>query len=219
MESGMAPNTVTGIPSAFWTTRRLPGTRDRRQGQPGTITSRRIAASPRRILVIGTGNPLRTDGGAGTRTVETLQAFFQFSPNVTFVRDSEQCRGLLRSLMKADAVIVIDAVRTGRRAGTLHRFTYDRLRQALGGSDLPHQVTLLDTLSVTEILGKTPETVIIAIEPQDAINWSTQLTETVELRIPDLVASVVAEVERMGGDCTPKQMQPHPLVALELVSA
>jgi hydrogenase maturation protease len=219
MQSGITPNTAAGIFSAFWTKRQLSGTRDRRQGQPDTITSRKTVALPRRILVIGTGNPLRTDGGVGTRTVETLQAFFEFSPNVTFVRDWEQCRGLLQTLMESDGVIVVDAVRTGSRPGTLHRITDDRLRRTLSNSDLPHQVTLVDTLSVADILGRPPEMVIVAIEPENVTSPSTQLTERVELRIPDLVASVVAEVERMGGECTPKHMQPHPLVALELVSA
>jgi hydrogenase maturation protease len=218
MESGMTPSTVTGIPSAFRTKRRLSGTRDRRQGQPNAITSRKIAAPTRRILVIGTGNPLRTDGGVGTRTVETLQAFFEFSPNVTFVRDWEQCRGLLQTLMESDGVIVIDAVCTGSRPGTLHRITDNRLRGTLSNSDLPHQVTLADTLSVADILGRPPEMVIVAIEPEDMTSAGTQLTETVELLIPDLVASVAAEVKRMGGECSRKQVQPH-LVALELVSA
>ena len=193
--------------------------RNRRELQRRRVASHRMAVPPRRVLVLGTGNPLRTDGGVGARTIETLQAFLAFSDNVTFVRDRALCLGLLDTLMEADAVIVIDAVRTGGRPGTLHTLTGDRLQRALTDSEFPHQGRLADTLAVADILGRRPETVMVAIEPEDMSSWNTQLTETVELRIPDLLAAALIEIERMGGEGMPKCVHPQAVLACDLVSA
>jgi hydrogenase maturation protease len=221
MASGMIPCTVTRDPSASGT--RLEGhlfeARGRRQNQHREVGRRRTFAPSRRILVLGAGNPLRSDGGTGTRAVETLQAFFEFSNNVTFVRDWSLCRGLLDALTRADAVVVIDAVRSGSRPGTLHTFRGDRSWRMLAGSGFPHQVRLAETLAVAEIVGRRPETVVVAIEPEDMSSWSAQLTETVELRIPDVAASALAEIERMGGECTPRGVQIQPAFACDLASA
>ena len=210
MASRMTPYTEAHVPLtlAAWPKGLLFEDRNRRQNQRKENANLRMAVPPRRILVLGAGNPLRSDAGVGTRTVETLQAFFEFSDNVTFMRDWEHSRCLLHALMQADGVVVIDTVRTGSRPGTLCKIEDGSLRRTLMDSNSPHQARLADTIAVAEILGGQPETVIVAVEPGDMSSWSTQLTDTVELRIPDLVILVLAEIERMGGECTLKRPQP-----------
>jgi len=221
MASGMIPCTEVRRPSApaAWLKDHLVDVRPRRQNQHREVANRRMFLTSRRILVLGAGNPLRSDGGVGTRTVDTLRTFFEFSNNVTFVRDWALCRGLLDALMQADAMVVIDAVRAGGRPGTLHSLTGDHIWRTLTDSDSPHQVRLAETLAVAGILGWHPEVVVVAIEPEDMSSWNAQLTETVELRIADLVASALAEIEQLGGECTSKVAQPQPAFAFDLASA
>ncbi len=157
------------------------------------------APGPPRILVLGIGNVLLTDEGVGVRAIEALKNSFDFSDNVTLMDGGTLGLGLLDAIMESDALIVIDAVRAARPPGTLHRLTENDLHPAVNGRNSLHEVAFAETLNAARLLGKTPEVVILGIEPENIGSWSTRLTETIERRIPDLVAAALCELRRMGG--------------------
>ena len=64
-----------------------------------------------RILVMGVGNPLMRDEGAGPRTVEILMNAFDFPDNVEVVDCGTMGYTILDVLRGADHLIVVDALR------------------------------------------------------------------------------------------------------------
>ncbi len=166
-----------------------------------------------RILVLGIGNVLLTDEGVGVRVIEELSNSFDFSDNVLLMDGGTLGLGLLGSIMEADSLIVIDAMRAGSNAGTIHRLTNGDLQCTVGGGNSLHEIGLAETLAAAHMLDKQLELVVLGIEPEVIDNWGTRLTDTIQRRVPDLVAAVLREVERMGGRYAPKRRRDARAVA------
>ena len=153
------------------------------------------------ILVLGIGNTLLTDEGAGVRALERLMERYEFSSNVTLMDGGTLGVRLLEPMMAADRLVVLDAVRVGGRPGTVHRFTAEDLKSTLAGKGSLHDMGILEALGYAELLDRRPRTVIIGIEPEDFTSWSTSLSDPVQEGLDLMVAAALLEVRRFGGEC------------------
>lgn len=156
----------------------------------------------RKILVLGVGNILLRDEGAGVRVVERLQAGYDFSGNVELVDGGTLGLRLMDMMMQADLVIVADAVLGGGEPGTLYRLTGNDLRKSIAFKNSLHQSDLCETLTLCEIVGKRPEAVVVGIEPADYAPWSDELTPTISGRLPAMAEAVLKEIADAGGSWT-----------------
>lgn len=158
----------------------------------------------KQILVLGVGNILLRDEGIGVRIIEKLSEEYLFSPNVELMDGGTLGIKLLDPISRVDHLIVVDAVQNGQPPGTLYRLLGEEVRKAVSFKNSLHQMDLVETLAYAEILGKSPTTVIIGIEPADISPWSTELTETVQARISEMSREVLKEIEKMGGSYQPR---------------
>ncbi len=168
-----------------------------------------------RILVLGIGNVLMGDEGVGAHIIEALRKEFEFSENVRLMHDWTLGLGLLDTVIRTDCLIVVGAVRAGSVPGTLHRPKDSELSSTLMKSGSVHEIALAETLAAAEILGRKPEAVILGIEPEDTASQSAMLTETVELRMPQLMDATLREIRRMGGAYRHNDAENRPPVARE----
>jgi hydrogenase maturation protease len=152
-----------------------------------------------RILVLGVGNILLRDEGVGVRAIEQLHAGYTFSPNVELLDGGTLGIRLLEYITAADHLIVVDAVRNGQPPGTLYRLPAEELPRCVSFKNSLHQTGLLETLAYAEMLEKRPSTVVVGIEPVDISPWGTELTPTIQDRLPKLVSKVLMEIARAGG--------------------
>lgn len=149
-----------------------------------------IATAP--VLILGIGNPLRSDDGLGPQIVAALAG--KPLPASVEVMDGATA-GFDLALLLADrrAVVVVDAVAGPWPPGTIVRLDGAELAGgALGTSS--HEAGLGDALEVVRRLGRAPTTVVLlgiaaaSVEPGDG------LTAAVAAAVPELVEKVVAEV-------------------------
>ncbi len=84
-----------------------------------------------RILVLGIGNILLSDEGAGIRVIEKLQERYEFPENVSVLDGGTLGLSLLGVISEVDHLIVVDAVRNGGKPGSLYR---------MEGNDLPKRI-------------------------------------------------------------------------------
>ncbi|EMG38745.1 hydrogenase expression/formation protein [Desulfocurvibacter africanus PCS] len=161
----------------------------------------------RNILVLGVGNILFTDEGVGVRLVERLQAEYDFSENVTLMDGGTLGTRLMDPIMASKYLVVVDAVLGDDAPGSIYRLTGDDLRKSLAFKNSLHQTDLVDTLIYCDILGNRPEAVIVGIEPHDYKTMAVDLSDTIQTRMPDLMAAVLAEVAKAGGSCTLKMKE------------
>lgn len=159
----------------------------------------------RHIMVLGVGNILFTDEGVGIRVVERLQSEYRFPPRVSLVDGGTLGIHLLGVISEADDLIVVDAVRNGGEPGALYRFEGEEVPKRVRAKNSLHQVDLLEALTLCQALDKTPDTVILGVEPRDIESLGVELTPTVAERVEDLIRMVLDELHRLGAPCLQKE--------------
>ncbi len=160
--------------------------------------------TPQGILVLGVGNILYTDEGAGVRVIEKLLEDYDFSDNVTLLDGGTLGTKLMEPIMACQKLIVVDAVLGGDEPGSVYRLTGEDLRKSLAFKNSLHQSDLVDTLILCELTGHRPEAVVIGVEPHDYKSLAVELSDVVTQRLPRIAEIVLDEVRTSGGDFSPK---------------
>ena len=155
------------------------------------------------ILVLGVGNLVMGDDGVGVMVAQKLQQSYRFSGNVEIMDGGTLGLDLLPKLENITHLILIDAVETGKKVGTCIRLYGEELPIALETKISPHQMGLKDLLAVSELMGHSPqEMVLIGVQP-GSIEMEIGLTPEVEAQLDTLIANVLTELENWGVSATP----------------
>lgn len=150
------------------------------------------------ILVLGIGNLVMSDDGVGVRVVQELQRSYRFPENVNVVDGGTLGLDLLPLLEDATHLILVDAVETGEKPGSLVRLTGQELPIALQTKLSPHQMGLKDLLAVSELMGHSPgEMVLIGVQP-GSVEMGAELTAEVEAMLEEITAKVLLELACLG---------------------
>lgn len=166
-----------------------------------------VATADRRIILLGVGNILFRDEGVGIRVIEAMQERYAFPENVELIDGGVLGLNLLGVLTGADELIVIDAVRNGGPPGTLYRLEGEDVPRRILAKNSLHQVDLLESLTCSRVLEKSPATVILGVEPADIENLGLELTPAVRARVDDLVGMALRELDRLGADVRRKETE------------
>ncbi|MDD2851759.1 MAG: HyaD/HybD family hydrogenase maturation endopeptidase [Desulfuromonadaceae bacterium] len=150
------------------------------------------------VLVLGIGNLVMSDDAVGVLVAQRLQQEYQFPGNVEILDGGTLGLDLLPKLERITNLIIIDAVETGREAGSCVRLSGQELPIALQTKLSPHQMGLKDLLAVSELMGHTPqEMVLIGVQP-GSIDMEVGLTPAVAAQLDTLVSAVLAELSIWG---------------------
>ena len=146
-----------------------------------------------------------SDDGVGVMVAQKLQRNYRFPDNVEIMDGGTLGLDLLPKLENITHLILIDAVETGNKAGTCIRLYGAELPIALETKISPHQMGLKDLLAVSELMGHSPqEMVLIGVQP-GSIEMEIGLTPEVEARLDALVANVLMELENWGVPVLPAE--------------
>ncbi len=167
------------------------------------------------VKIVGCGNPLRRDDGAGIAAVRLLRQEVSRGnrrarwPNLRLEIIEVDCPGLalLDLLEGSGAALIVDAVATGDRPGTLHRFEgWEFVRTLISaryGSSrhvaflTSHDLGLASVLSLGYALypERLPGAVVIwGVEPE-AVRFGEGLSLQVARAVPTLVASICEDLD------------------------
>ncbi len=151
-----------------------------------------------RILVMGVGNPMMRDEGAGPRTVEIIMRSFDFPDNVEVIDCGTMGYMILDVLREADHLIVIDALRDpALEPGTVVRLEPDDFAPNQVLHSL-HDIRLPDVLQAAGLIGRSPQTIVIGIQIESIEEWVLELSPPVESALPVAVAAVLDELAALG---------------------
>lgn len=150
------------------------------------------------LLVLGLGNPLCGDDGAGIEAVARLLRRWSAPPGVLVLDGGTLGLALLPYLQQARLAILVDAVRTGDPPGTIVRLRGDDVARAAAGKLSPHQVGVADLLDGMSLLGEGPEQLVLVGITPERMGLELGCSPAVESRIDDLVDAVVAEAACFG---------------------
>jgi hydrogenase maturation protease len=146
----------------------------------------------KRLLVLGVGNILLMDEGLGVYAVQEL-AKEQWPDNVEFIDGGTFTQDIFYLFQEYDLLLVLDVVRAGREPGTIYRLTEDDLVKDESQSLSLHDIDLLDSLRMAEMLGNRPRLLVLGIEPK-TIDWAMELTEPLKEAFPKYLEIVRREI-------------------------
>jgi hydrogenase maturation protease len=150
------------------------------------------------VLVLGIGNLVMCDDGIGVRVVQELQRSYRFPENVEVLDGGTLGLDLLPKLEDITHLIMVDAVETGEKPGTVVRLAGEELPVALETRISPHQMGLKDLLAVARLMGHAPrEMVLWGVQPE-VIEMGMDLSPAVASALDILVRNVLLELNRWG---------------------
>ncbi|MBC8016429.1 MAG: hydrogenase maturation protease [Sporomusaceae bacterium] len=150
----------------------------------------------KRVIIIGFGNVLMGDDGAGIRASHVLMEA-SLPANIEVIDGGVASFEILDGVRTADQIILIDALAAGGQPGEIYRLLSENLDNWKANQGLSlHEFTLIDSLRLAKVLGPMPPIIIYGIEPED-VSFRWGLTPAVEKAlarlIPMIITSVTAE--------------------------
>ena len=148
-----------------------------------------------KTLILGLGNPILSDDGAGIWVARELEGRLD-QQEVTVMETSMAGLSLLDLLVNFDRAIIIDAIQTrGGKAGQVYRLepgAFDATRHAT----TTHDVNFATALELGNRLGLAlPQQItIFAIEVENVSSFGEECTPEVGRAIPVCVEMVIQEL-------------------------
>ena len=150
------------------------------------------------VMVLGIGCTLFSDEGFGVRVIEKMDREYEFPDDVLLVDGGVLGINLLGVISKPKHLIVVDAIKNKGQPGDVHRLDGDPIPERIHVKNSLHQVDFLEALTLCQALDHVPETVIVGIEPEDIETLCVDLTPVTQARMNDVIALVLAELDRLG---------------------
>lgn len=143
-------------------------------------------------LVLGLGNVLLADEGVGVHAVRELN-LRGLPKGVSALDIGISVLDALADIVEAKNIIIVEALKAGGPAGTVHRF------DCQGCADIKrlasiHSYELSRALSIAN-RKIPPKIVVIGIEPH-TINWSLELSPELEALLPQVIKVIESEIEK-----------------------
>ncbi len=115
-------------------------------------------------------------------------------PEVEVLEGGTDGFGLMHVLLQADRVILVDAIRGGGPPGSIYRFEVedcppfpDTFKTSV------HQISILEVIHLSALVGSTPRTTVIGVEPR-RLEMGMELSPEIEERVPKVIQLIREEV-------------------------
>ena len=118
----------------------------------------------------------------------------EFPPQVEIVEGGTDGFGLINVLLRADQLILVDAIKGGGPPGSIYRFG---IEECPPYPDLfktsVHQISILEVIHLSGLIGSTPQTTVIGVEPK-SLEMNMELSPEVQARVPKLIQLIQEEI-------------------------
>jgi hydrogenase maturation protease len=146
-------------------------------------------------VILGVGNLLLSDEGVGVHVANKLMEM-DLPAGVEVIEGGTDGFRLMNVVTEADCLIVVDAVKGGSPPGSIYRFD---IKDAPSSPDAyktsVHQIGILEVVHLSGLVGQTPETTVIGVEPK-SLEMGMELSPEVQEKIPKIIELVLKEAER-----------------------
>ena len=158
-----------------------------------------------RTIVIGLGNPLMGDDGAGVAALERLRLDWELPAEVELVDGGTWGMNLLPLVESAERLILLDAIRTGAPPGTLTVLERSELPRYFSLKLSPHQIDLREVLALAELRGALPDDLVaLGVEPA-RVEMEMSLSPPVRAALGKLVHLALDRLELAGHRCVRRE--------------
>lgn len=167
----------------------------------------------KRALIAGIGNVLLGDDGVGPYVLRLLESQYTFGGNVELADLGTPALDLTHRIVGLHTLVLVDCVASEDHApGTVLLFRKDDILHTAPAQRLdPHSPALSECLLAAEMLGASPENVLLVGVVGQRREPGVCLSVEVLQAIPKSIAAVVDELKQRDFSCTknPSPAAPH----------
>ncbi|MDD3344478.1 MAG: HyaD/HybD family hydrogenase maturation endopeptidase [Sulfurospirillaceae bacterium] len=144
-----------------------------------------------KVLVLGIGNVMFSDEGVGVHLCRLMEHNYAFSSQehtITFMDGGTLAERLIPIIVEYDHLVVLDCVDANDgEIGDVYFFDFENVPNTISWQGSVHEVEMLQTLNMMDMVGDRPPTKIIGIIPEVVDDTTLKMTPAV------LKGSVVME--------------------------
>ncbi len=149
------------------------------------------------ILVLGLGNTLLSDDGAGVHVIDALKDRLEGLESVVCRDGGTLGLELLPHVEEASGLVLVDASQIDGPPGTVRVFEGAQMDAQLGGRKrTAHEVAAADLMAAATLTGRRPERrALVAIQPKTT-DWGLEPTAPVAQAIPVACTAILDLIDR-----------------------
>ncbi|HXJ85381.1 MAG TPA: hydrogenase maturation protease [Candidatus Binatia bacterium] len=168
----------------------------------------------KKILIGGIGNVLLGDDAFGPYVIRLLESQYVFPDNVEIADLGTPALDLTHRIAGLHAVIFIDCVASREHPpGTVLLYRKADIVRAMPAKRLdPHSPALSECLMTAEMLGASPQSVLLVGIVGQAFDAGRNLSHVVERSSAEAVAAILAELQKLGIQYERRQFPPAPSI-------
>nr|WP_153664437.1 HyaD/HybD family hydrogenase maturation endopeptidase [Shewanella intestini] len=151
---------------------------------------------------MGIGNVLYADEGVGVHFTNYIAEKYTFSHSdhqLDIVDGGTLAQGLIRIICQYDKLIIVDTVNChDAEYGDVYFFNFDQAPAEIDWQGSAHEVEMLQTLTMMDMVGDRPETHILGVVPTVIEPMVLGLTDKLYGAIPTMEKALLAHIESLG---------------------
>jgi hydrogenase maturation protease len=152
------------------------------------------------IAILGVGNLLLSDDGAGIHAIRMMRNDSRVRSMARLIDGGTVGTDLLAEVYGCEKLLIVDAVNAGLPPGTTIRMDYSGPDPQRIDTRNAHQFGLPGLLDDLRLLGQAPrQVVLVGVQPA-AMGLGTQLSPEVASALPVVSAEVVRQLDRWTSD-------------------
>ena len=121
-----------------------------------------------KILLLGIGNLLFGDEGVGVHFVNYIHQKYKFEGDheIKIIDGGTLAQRLIPIMVEYEHVVIIDTINApGIEAGEVYFFNFNAVPDAVNWQGSAHEVEMLQTLTMMDLVGDRPDTMIMGVVP------------------------------------------------------
>ncbi|WP_445778143.1 HyaD/HybD family hydrogenase maturation endopeptidase [Shewanella sp.] len=156
----------------------------------------------KKILLLGIGNVLYADEGVGVHFVNYIKDKYQFTHpdmQLDIIDGGTLAQGLIPIICQYDHLIVVDTVNSvGVGPGEVYFFDFDQAPAEIDWQGSAHEVEMLQTLNMMDMVGDRPQTFVLGVTPTVIEPMVLGLTDALQHAIPTMEKALLTQLTSLG---------------------
>lgn len=154
-----------------------------------------------KILILGIGNLLFGDEGIGVHFINYMGKKYRFEGEhqLDLVDGGTLAQRLIPIIVEYDSLVIIDTINaSGVKAGEVYFFDFDAVPDVVNWQGSAHEVEMLQTLNMMDLVGDRPQTMIMGVVPTIIEATEFSLSESVADAVPLMEKTLLDYLKSVG---------------------
>lgn len=142
------------------------------------------------------------DEGIGVHFVKFIEANYSFSSNeheITFIDGGTMANLLIPMISEFNYLVVVDCIDADDSSvGDVYFFDFEAMPKSVCWSGSAHEVEMLETLQMMDLVGDRPPTKILGVVPKRVEPMKFALSDEILNSVPLMQKTLLGELENLG---------------------